>query len=179
MEDVKQNTPQEAESEKEKFQREQARQRQFAAENWPPFPLDEEGCYPGSKDPNRIWCAWIALNWVIHVASGNEEAFALHYNNVWSVTMYEDQYMQALEDAAVRQLILTQTTIESHPNHEPSVCMSIPVYLSSDISAKTCHQLHLIRLQSHQTNRPIRHRITLNLPISSRCSPMRHRSAHR
>jgi len=85
-----------AKSEKEKFEAHQ----KYIKENWPPFPLNEDGCYPGSKDPVRISCAIDAMNWVIEVALSNAEYAKTHYVNIWSNEPYKEQYIEALKEAA-------------------------------------------------------------------------------
>jgi len=69
------------------------------SKNWPPFPLQEDGCYPGSKDPERIWCAFRALNWLIDVAIHQEE-IERGAKGLWYSDLYREQYLSALEEAA-------------------------------------------------------------------------------
>ena len=63
----------------------------------------------------------------------------------------------------MRQLAFLSSTIKSHPKHDTSVYMTIPVHLFSEGIPQIRHLLGLIGQQSHQTDQPIPNRALSNL----------------
>jgi len=66
--------------------------------NWPPFPLKADCVYPGSKDPERIWCALKALNWLIDTAF-RQKQLEHGAKGLYHSELYREQYVEALEEA--------------------------------------------------------------------------------
>jgi len=78
----------------------------------------------------------------------------------------------------MRQPISTSSPAKPDPKHEGSAFMTMPVHLSREKMPQIDQRLPLISYQSHQTDLLIAHRTTSNLAKTSRCPPMRHKSAH-
>jgi hypothetical protein len=55
------------------------------------------------------------------------------------------------------------STIKSHPKHDTSVYLTIPVHLTSERIPQIRHLLGLISQQAHQTDQPVSNRALSNL----------------
>ena len=66
---------------------------------WPPFPLEADGCYPGSKVVDRISIALLAMERLLQSALVDEDHYKEHFMVVWYEGRFAGQYLKALGEA--------------------------------------------------------------------------------
>ncbi len=82
-----------------------------ASKNWPPFPLKVDCAYSGSQDPERILCAFEAVNWLIDVAFDQEHK-ERGVKGLWHSELYQEQYIEALREVADINITWTELGVK-------------------------------------------------------------------